>query len=171
MIDYKQGKIYKICSNQTEKIYIGSTCKSLENRFDLHKIALKRWKQGLINKYSSFDLLDKYNDCYIELIELYPAKDKRDLFNRERYFIEENINLVINKIIPSRTKKEYYESNKIKIKRNMKIYYEKNKDKILEQWNIKNDCECGGSYTNNNKHIHIKTNKHINYINKNNIDN
>lgn len=164
MIDYQQGKIYKICSNQTEKIYIGSTCRSLNHRLSLHKSALKKWKQqGLIYKYSSFELLDKYDDCYIELIELYPAKDKKDLFNRERYYIEQNINLVINKNIPNQNSKEYYEKNKDKFIYNMKNYYKKNKDKILQHWNIKNKCECGGKYTNNNKLRHIKSIKHYNY--------
>jgi hypothetical protein len=31
--------------------------------------------------------------------------------------------------------------------------------------NVKNDCICGGSFTNKNKSVHIKTNKHLNFIN------
>jgi len=49
------------------------------------------------------------------------------------------------------------ESNKI----NYILHY----DKIRAYANIKYVCYCGGSYSNANKIQHIKTNKHITYLN------
>lgn len=47
-----------------------------------------------------------------------------------------------------------------------KQYYLENKDNIENQDKIngKNNCECGGKYTNANKSSHFKTNKHMMYI-------
>ena len=36
MEQYENGKIYKICSFKTDKIYIGSTCATLEKRLKEH---------------------------------------------------------------------------------------------------------------------------------------
>lgn len=58
MIDYKLGKIYKIISNYTNKIYIGNTClKSLYLRLKEHK---KSYKNGLMTNKNLILLLMKY---------------------------------------------------------------------------------------------------------------
>jgi hypothetical protein len=54
--------------------------------------------------------------------------------------------------------KNYYESNKEKYKN----HYEENKAKLNE----KITCNCGGKYTYQNKAVHNKTQRHINYTNK-----
>ena len=42
MVNYDNGKIYKIKSNQTNKIYVGSTTKTyLSQRMDQHRSAVK----------------------------------------------------------------------------------------------------------------------------------
>ena len=64
--------------------------------------------------------------------------------------------------------KEYYETNKDKIKQIQKEYRETNKDKIKEYQNTKNDCVCGGVYSNSGKARHLKTKKHQSYLNNNN---
>jgi hypothetical protein len=60
--------------------------------------------------------------------------------------------------------KEYYENNAEKIKEQMKEYYENNAEKIKEQKNTKCNCECGGTYTRQNKSLHLKTDKHKKYL-------
>ena len=42
-MNYSNGKIYKITSNQTDKIYIGSTILSLEKRLVGHKTECKSY--------------------------------------------------------------------------------------------------------------------------------
>ena len=45
---YQQGKIYKLISSETDKIYIGSTCKKyLSQRLQDHKTDYKKWKKNL----------------------------------------------------------------------------------------------------------------------------
>ena len=65
-------------------------------------------------------------------------------------------------------RKEYYQENKDKIKEKTKKYKEKNKEHIKEINKQKINCDCGGKYTHTNKASHMKTKKHIDYINKNN---
>ena len=75
----------------------------------------------------SFDILQN-NDYDIILLEDCPCENKDQLSARERYYIE-SLNC-INKIIPGRTDKEYYENNKEKFSQKNKDYFELNKDQI-----------------------------------------
>jgi len=104
MPNYQNGKIYKLHSYQTDKIYIGSTIQPLCRRFSLHKFEFK------INKNNSANQILKYDDVMITLIELYPVNLKIELHKRERYHIENNN--CVNKQIPTRSKQEYRETNK-----------------------------------------------------------
>ena len=44
-------------------------------------------------------------------------------------------------------------------------YSKKNRLVNSDKIKLKHKCECGGSYSNNNKPSHYKTKKHINYMN------
>ena len=62
--------------------------------------------------------------------------------------------------------KENYESNKeIKLERN-RIYRENNKEKIKAQACQVINCECGNTYTQQNKNRHLKSQRHQAYINQ-----
>jgi hypothetical protein len=146
--NYGKGKIYKIVSDMTDKIYIGSTTKDyLKQRLSKHKYNYKQWLNGKTNYMSSFEIV-KNEDATIVLLESYPCNSKDQLLARERFYIEENKNLCINKQIPGRSQKEYAFANKdkcAKIKRKhydtytdkMKeraiIHYNENKEKVLER--------------------------------------
>ena len=152
---YDNGKIYKIVSDQTDMIYIGSTTQLLHNRMAGHRRNLKHHNKGNRKICSSFELLDKYSDCQIILIEDYPCKSKEELRSRERYHIENNKEICVNINIPTRTQQEwlsdykdyvcergkkYYEDNKEIINKKHKQYYEDNKEKILlERKQYQND--------------------------------
>jgi len=87
---------------------------------------------------------------YQRQLELHPN------FNQERYQ---------NKILKNpNIGKETYEKYKDKINENRKIKYQTNRDEILQKSGEKNNCECGGCYTNGNKSTHNKTMKHQNYL-------
>lgn len=180
MVNYKQGKIYKIISSNTDKIYVGSTCeKYLSKRLQKHKGKFKCKK----SYYTSFEIL-KLGDYQIILLESYSCNNRDELRARERYYIENND--CVNKNIPSRTRKEYYEDNFEKERKYMKEYrgnhkeegkeyqkkwYNKNKEEIskkskLERKNkVKITCICGGTFS-YNKTRHEKSVKHMNYVNK-----
>ena len=152
-----KGKIYKIVDNTNQNVYIGSTCKTLKTRLSVHKCHYKMFLKGLYGNIKSFDII-KNNNYKIELLEDCNIKTKQELLARERYFIKNNN--CLNKYIPGRSYKQYYNDNKDKAK----DYYETNKDKINIKKKEKFDCLCGGQYTNVNKSRHIKTSKHIKYL-------
>ena len=112
MVNYKEGKIYKIISNQTTDIYIGSTVSTLTKR-------LSRHKKG----DSSSCEICKYDDVKIILIEKYPCNDKDELRMREQYHIDNTD--CINKRKAFRTEKD-------------KAEYKQDKVKYSREWNKKN---------------------------------
>jgi hypothetical protein len=114
---YVNGKIYKIVCNETNEVYYGSTILSLKDRIIKHKCSLKCESRQIINR----------NNYYYELIEDYSCNNRKELETRERWYIENN--KCINKIIPTRTLKEYYQENKEKILEKKKIITNKIKIK------------------------------------------
>jgi len=152
MIDYQQGKIYKIECNVTGKVYIGSTCEPiLARRLTKHVGNYKCYLKGTYHYVSSFDILQ--NGSYdIVLIESYPCNSKDELHARERYHTN-NIDCINQRkgqgMLNELGEKEYH-----------KQYRELNKDII----NKKHECACGGKYTQINKQSHEKTRKHIYYL-------
>lgn len=113
---YVNGKIYKLTSINTERIYTGSTYNTLQKRFYKHKFD---------NPYMG------YGDVKIELIEDYPCHCKYELLKRERHYFDLYKHIVVNKNVPSRTQKEYYEDNRIDIIDNQKKYNKENKGRIV----------------------------------------
>jgi hypothetical protein len=169
MVNYANGKIYKIeplIDHDEGDIYIGSTTKNLLcQRMDKHRGAYRQWKNGNRDKVMSFDIFDKYGleNCVITLLETVNANSKDELHTRERYYIQSM--KCINKYIPMRTDKEYYEDNKSEISEYQKQHYKDNKDKILEKKKIKFTCDCGAICVVHKKQRHFKTQKHIQYLN------
>ena len=177
-MDYNNGKIYTIRSYQTDDIYIGSTTQTLTKRLSKHKGDFKRWKKGTYHYVTSYELI-KYNDVYIELLELCPCDTKMELCRREGELIRSMD--CVNRCVAGRTRKEYLDDNKEKIKEYVeankekineyhkeydKIYRHKNKEKNKERMNEKFICDCGGDYTYANKSKHFKTKKHLKFVNQ-----
>jgi hypothetical protein len=154
MVNYNNGKIYKIepiCEHEEGEIYIGSTTKDkLCQRMTKHRNDYNCWKNGKYHKFTSFDLFDKYGieNCKIYLIENVNANTKDELLSREGYYIRTM--KCINKYIAGRTMKEYHEDNKDKIKQHNKTQCQ---------------CECGSITTFGHKLRHLKSKKHMDYIN------
>ena len=91
---------------------------------------MNNFKDYLENKFNyitSFKIFEN-GDYDIILVEKYPCKDRMELYQRERYYIENNE--CVNKIIPTRTEKEWREDNAEKIKEDKKEYYLENKEII-----------------------------------------
>lgn len=129
--NYNNGKIYKLTCNITNKIYIGCTIRSLENRLIDHKTHKNIWLKDNNKPYiTSFKILEN-NNYEIELIEDYPCDSKRELEARERYWIEQYINDgydCVNKLLPIKTDEEKKETSK--------QYRKNNKEQILEKQKI-----------------------------------
>jgi hypothetical protein len=183
---YNRSRIYKLVSKDLshDKVYIGSTYQDLRVRLAEHKANYKKWLNDN-KKYMTSVELFKLGEVDIIELEKFPCSDKSELHSRERFYIESMD--CVNKVIPNRTKKEYYHDNKDKIKEyyhdnkdkiknkvkeyyhdnkdKIKEYYHDNKDKINEQKKEKITCQCGSTFVKYQKLRHEKTMKHINFIN------
>jgi len=134
MVNYQNGKIYRIVCNITGKQYIGSTVSSLNTRLCQHKKT---------RNCSSTQILDN-NDYSIVLIEDYPCERKEQLLARERYYIETMD--CVNKKYPLRNQHEWYEDNKKRLIEKQIIWNNNNKDKLKEYRK---------TYKNKNKGVYV----------------
>jgi hypothetical protein len=127
---YLRGQIYTIRNIKDDTmIYVGSTINSLSKRFHKHK---KDCKGGISCITLYYHIVDNdWSDWYIELYEMYPCNNKKELCRREGQVIREIG--TINKNIAGRTQKEYREDNKEKVSQYQKEYYESNKDELSKQ--------------------------------------
>jgi hypothetical protein len=156
-----------------------------------HRTSYKAWKEGKYGKIYSFELFEKYGveNCRILLLETCPCNTRDELHSREGFHIR---NLAcVNKVIPTRTARERYETNKDTILAKQNAYdalhrneiavrskkyadchkeelakynkerYENNKIKFQE----KLICECGSTCSRGSMTEHKKTKKHKNYEN------
>ncbi len=107
---YNHSKIYKICSNLTDKIYIGSTTQTLAKRLYAHVLDYKQYVKTNTKYITSFEII-MLGDYYITLIEEHTFNNRQQLCRREGEIIKLNINNVVNKQITGRTDTEYYNDN------------------------------------------------------------
>ena len=156
MSEYENAKIYKIVSKNTDKCYVGSTCQELKERLRDHKHKFK------IDGATTSKHILKFGNYEIVLIENYCCENVEELKTRERFYIE-SMNCV-NKNIPGRTKKQYYQDTKEEILEYQKHYHQNNKATILERKKKKYNCQCGGKFTHGNRVSHQKTKKHMKYL-------
>jgi hypothetical protein len=124
------GRIYKIFCNETGECYYGSTEQTLSRRLSVHKKDYKSWKKAERGYVSSYKIIERGNFT-ISLMEEGDFENKDFMKARERHYIENNE--CVNKNVPNRTKKEYYEANKENIAEQQKQYNEANKEHITEK--------------------------------------
>lgn len=153
--DYKNGRIYKITSLHTDKIYIGMTAYSIiETRFYQHGTAYCFYISNISNNYCSSYELFKLGDCKIELIEEYPCNSYDELHKRENFWINKYKDICINLktgiyspdgdiTILKKHKSEYnlmyYNKKKEADPLFFKKYYIKNKDNINRYYSNNKD--------------------------------
>ena len=152
MPDYSNGKIYKLWCPDNELIYIGSTIQPLHVRLGGHKRNAKAK-----NSCSSKLLFQASNEVKIELIEEYPCNNKMELTKKEGEHIR--LNKCVNRVIPGRTPKEYYQD----YKEERKEYFKKNEEKIKEykkEWYQKIKEDKKEWYQKNNEKLKLKQKKY-----------
>lgn len=147
MVNYSNGKIYKIINDKNEVIYIGSTTEYyLSTRWAKHKLKCPENKMILIEKYSC-------NSC-------------EELRKREQEIIEEYENLL-------NIKKAYQSIENFKYLKS--IRNKKYREKDLEAYRLKNNlrqnvkvvCDICGEEMNKSSLTRHKKRKHdvkIKYI-------
>jgi len=193
MVNYQNGKIYKIVCHTTGKVYVGSTTKEyLSQRLAKHVKCFRSYlKNGKNNRnyITSYQVLEN-NNYEIMLLELCPCSCIDELHLRERFYTHtiECVNKVKNQGIKAelgkkeydkQKNKEYREKNKDLIKEKQKVYHEKNKESHKEynkQYREKNKeaikqrksrtytCDCGSCLRISDKAQHDRTKKHQDYL-------
>ena len=173
---YARSKIYKIISEGTDQIYIGSTTQSrLSKRFSGHKSAHKN--QEVNHKYvSSFALLDRGN-CQIVLVEDFVCNNKDQMRAREQHHIDLNKAICVNnrRAIDLRTdeqkkadKQAYYEENKEAILAYQVQYHAENREAnnacMLATNSQRIQCACGAHIQKGGVFTHKRTQKHMRWV-------
>ena len=141
MVNYNNGKIYKIIDNTTDNFYLGSTAyPELYQRLDKHRGYRKEFlKTG--KKFITSKIILDNEDYKIILLELFPCGSRDELRAQEQSWMDnlrcENMvnkynakgpNLEKNKI----TSKKYYDNNKDEIIEKQKIYRDAHKEEMVE---------------------------------------
>ena len=78
MIDYQQGKVYRILQDGTKTVYIGSTTQTLSQRMAGHRKAMKHWPGRKLYTLMAEVGVDRFT---IELIVDCPC-ERREILNR-----------------------------------------------------------------------------------------
>ena len=164
MPNYANGKVYKICSYNSDDVYYGSTCLKLCQRLAKHVYNWKHFNENKKNvgRLTSFSILDQGN-YYFELVENVQCSSKEELHKRERFWLKNNpcVNLCKNLVSTPEEKKEqgamYYQQTK-PARRDWEIQYRAlNKDKIKARKNEYFLCDCGKYYMHGKRTRHIET--------------
>ena len=165
-------RFYKITSTNTEKVYIGSTKMTLENRLHFHEIDYKTFLENGIKKITSRHILCQGNYS-IHLLEERECKDEKEQNQIEQNYILNEPNSVnrirrlgIRKIIGhgnEYAKMFYYTQNNNRAKE----FYKEHKEEILNRAKQIITCEiCGGQYDYSHKTTHLKSKKHRNALSR-----
>lgn len=158
--NFQEGKVYKIVSDVVPDIYIGSTTETLSARLSKHKHSYKQYLDGKYHKITSHEIIRADPNCRIELLEHYPCTSREELLRRECHYVRMYNGICVNKRMPGRTQKQYYQENKIRILTKNAQYYADNREKILEKLCSDATCECGNIVNRGNLAAHRKTKKH-----------
>jgi hypothetical protein len=112
------GKVYKIISNNSDKIYIGSTGFGIEDRLSKHMLDYEFYEKNKYHYCSSYEVL-RQGECKILLLE--ENISKKDLLCKESEYINANVEKCVN-IIDPLTKGKIYDNDEEKHKRRMVRY-------------------------------------------------
>jgi len=138
---YQNTKIYYLQDDSTgEKLYFGSTYKTLDDRLDRHKIDSFRESQSEYNsKKSKYLRSMDLKNLSIHLIEDYPCNTRNEKIKRERY---------------------WFDIYKLKLNSYKPYITHHNRDSKNEKKRQVIKCKCGYTFTYSGKSIHMKSALH-----------
>ena len=199
MPNYSNSVVYKLCCKDPliKDTYVGSTT-NFTVRKTLHKCDCCNIQSKEHNRYVYQFIRDNggWSNWTMVLIREYPnITNKKQLLKKERKYIE-RLNATLNKVVPGRTDKQYYNDNREKIlekhkkyyinnaerlKKYQKDYYEQNleyvkgyrkdiskryREKKRERICERIECDCGCIISRSNLAIHKKSQKHKDLMNE-----
>lgn len=152
---------YKVISNNSDLIYIGSTLRDLKHRLSAHKSSYNMYLKNKFNYVSVFDVLAKGNNDIV-LLDSAVCINSKERYTKEGFYIKNNI--CVNRLIPGRDFKGYYEDNKRRIIDKCMAYNLINKDIIKAKGSQKILCVCCSVYyTLYNKSSHYRSARHLSF--------
>lgn len=125
MVKYQDSKIYKIVLDDCDEVYVGSTTRALCARMAGHRANAKTTNASHVHRFINEYGWDK---AHIILIENYPCQSKEELKKKEREWIEQIGTL--NRRIPLRDWKEYYDIHKEEKRQYYKEWSERNHERL-----------------------------------------
>lgn len=160
MPDYSKCYIYKLCCKDPNitDIYVGSTCNYIRRKH-VHKNNTNnvKSKDYYLSLYKFVRKNYGFDNWSLIVLHSFSCDNKLEKEMIEREWIEK-LKPSLNKCIPTRTKKEYCETNKNILNEKSKNYYVKNKDKINEKIKEKINCNtCNKLITKKSLLRHEKT--------------
>ena len=183
MVNYSKGLIYKLCCNDptVTDIYVGSTT-NFSRRKAEHKYSCNNEDAKAYNTlvYKFIRENGSWVNWSMVLVREYETTSKQKLKRKERKYIDK-LGATLNKVVPSRTKKERYDNNRDEIlqknrelyKQNKqheserkKLFYEKNKERILQRQAERVECECGYITRRASMSRHKSSEKHTRLMNE-----
>jgi len=173
------GRIYKIVSPNTHKIYVGSTFETLAQRFRHHTY---EWRNGIACTVK--EVLDA-GDFKIELLEEVEVEGKAQLRIKEQEWVEKLSNIIVNKnkafSTLEQTKQKRNDNNKERYKTDpefrdkqisyMRKYHSTHREQLCAISRTKEFCEVCKNYTNKAQmNRHKASKKHIQNLKSHSID-
>ena len=151
------ARVYKLNSTNGLVYYGSTTQKVLTKRLAKHKSSAKI-DGARCRSYLLFTEGDTVTITLVENVD--NCKDKYELQARERWYIENHP--CVNKQIPNRTTREWYQANKEQHNKYYKEYRVEHREKLKELASQIIKCECGCDISRANIAIHRKSQKHQN---------
>ena len=169
--EYDNAKIYKLCSDIDDMVYIGSTCTSLNIRLKWHKQNAKQNPERPV--YKHFNALGWENVKIILIDDEFRCENMEQLHREEQYQIDlikgsgkclNAIRAFINEEERKEQQRQYYEANREEIAEKKKQWYEENKEELAEKMKQYKKqpyvCElCGSTITTGVKSRHQRSKK------------
>ena len=134
----KIGRVYIIESPSTNMIYIGSTCRTINQRHREHHAKYNLFLKKQYRYTTSFQIISYADNSCRELEAIILNDDEIDLTRLkqlERKYIDEYQDRAVNKVKPNHK-------------------------------NTLSRCECGGYHSKSSLWLHKRTKRHISYLEK-----
>ena len=125
MVNYQDGKIYKIINDVDDSLYVGSTTKMLCQRLASHRSSINTKKAGKIHIHMKNLGVEHFT---IILLESFPCDNKDELRAREQYW-KDNLKACLNMVNPVQDPIKKVIADKVKSAKQ----YQKNKDKACDK--------------------------------------
>ncbi len=131
----KTGFIYKLVSTDPEitDCYVGSTKNFRHRKSDHKKVCNKdTYHRHHLYVYQFIRANGGWDNWDMVQIEEFKHNTKRELHSRERYWLE-TLGATLNKVVPTRTNKEYREEHKEVLAEWSKVWRAENKEVLAQK--------------------------------------